>query len=134
MLFRSLIAVQVTSWCKRWLPKRLWHGIHLLSIPMFVVGTVHGFQSGADGSNALVQWGALTGSVSLLFLLLFRTTSGSGRRRSVVGRGSVGADERVAALRAARGAADGGDALGDQRPQGAVQPVVRQVERQLGHR
>ena len=39
-----LVAVQVTSWCKRWLPRRVWHSVHLTSIPMFVFGTLHAVQ------------------------------------------------------------------------------------------
>lgn len=130
-----LVAVQLTSWCKRWLPRKLWHAVHLSSIPMFVVGTLHGFQSGADAKNLWVQWGALSGSVSLLFLILFRVTSESGsRRRSArgvsVGEG-VNAAERIAALRAARGGAQHSNALGDERLDRGVEPAVGERVRQL---
>lgn len=130
----ALVAVQLTSWCKRWLPRRLWHSVHLLSIPMFVFGTVHGFQSGADRQNMWVQWGALTGSVSLLFLLLFRVTSESGSRRrrsSSTGGGGATAADRVAALRLARGSTEHRDALGDERGDRGVQPGIGERVRQL---
>jgi len=130
-----LVAIQVTSWCKRWLPRRLWHLVHLSSIPMFVVGTLHGFQAGADRDNMWVQWGALSGSVSLLFLILFRVTSESGaRRRSTSGVGvgqGVSAADRIAALRAARGGAQHSDTLRDERLDGGVQPPVGERVRQL---
>jgi predicted ferric reductase len=95
--FYLLIAVQVTSWLKRYLPRKLWHGIHLMSLPLFVVGTVHGFQAGADKKHLFVQWGALTGSALVLFLLTFRTLA---PRRRVV----VSAEVREAARRAAHAA------------------------------
>ena len=116
-----LVAVQVTSWCKRWLPRRLWHAVHLTSIPLFVAGTVHGAQAGADWSHPAVQWGALVGSAGILFLLLFRTMSGSGRRRRGRKPG-VGVGDRVAGLRSRR--ADGGNALGNQGLDGGVEPAV----------
>ena len=89
-----LLAVQVTSWCKRWLPRRLWHAVHLTSLPMFVMGTVHGFQAGADRNHLLVQWGALSGATLVFFLLLFRFLA---PRRRVV----VPTEAREAAQRAA---------------------------------
>jgi predicted ferric reductase len=131
-----LVAVQVTSWCKRWLPRRLWHSVHLSSIPMFVFGTVHGFQSGTDRGNLWVQWGALTCGVSLLFLVLFRVTSESGARRRGSGRVGVGegvsAADRIAALRASRDGSQHGHALGDERLDGGVQPPVGERVGQLG--
>ncbi len=134
-----LVAVQVTSWCKRWLPRTLWHSVHLTSIPMFVIGTVHGFQSGADKGHVAVQWGALTGAACVFFLLLFRLTSDSrnhrGRRsgsgRSGGDRNIVGSDEvaaRIAALRARNGR----DALGDERLDRGVQPTVGERHREVG--
>ena len=70
--FYLLVAVQVTSWLMRRLPRRVWHFIHLSSFVLFVAGTVHGFQAGADRSNRLVQWSALVGSVLIVTLLVFR--------------------------------------------------------------
>jgi hypothetical protein len=67
-----LVAIQVTSWTMRWLPRRLWHAVHLASFPMFVAVTVHGFTAGADNRNLAVQWAALTGAFLVVFLLLFR--------------------------------------------------------------
>lgn len=130
-----LVAVQVTSWCKRWLPRRFWHAVHLTSIPLFVFGTLHGLQAGADSGNLWVQWGALSGSVSLLFLILFRVTSESGSRRGRarvvrVGEG-VDAADRIAALRAARSGTQHGHPLGDERLDRGVQPAVGERVRQL---
>jgi DMSO/TMAO reductase YedYZ heme-binding membrane subunit len=70
--FYLLVAIQITSWLMRRLPRKVWHTIHLSSFVLFVAGTVHGFQSGADRDNRLVQWAALVGSVLVVTLLVFR--------------------------------------------------------------
>ena len=67
-----LVAIQVTSWMMKRLPRRLWHSVHLLSLPMFVLTTVHGFTSGADNTNLAVQWLALTGGLLVFLLVTFR--------------------------------------------------------------
>jgi hypothetical protein len=77
-----LLAVQLTSWVRRWLPRRLWRVTHQLSFAVFVAGTVHGFQAGADDHNRAVQWGALVGGALVVFLVIFRLLAP--RRRVVV--------------------------------------------------
>ena len=67
-----LVAVQLTSWAMKKLPRRVWHAVHVTSIPMFVFATVHGFTSGADNRNLAVQWAALTGSLFVFLLVSFR--------------------------------------------------------------
>jgi predicted ferric reductase len=67
-----LVAIQLTSWTMRRLPRKLWHAVHMMSLPMFVLVTVHGFTTGADNRNLAVQWVALTGSLFVIFLLTFR--------------------------------------------------------------
>jgi predicted ferric reductase len=67
-----LVAIQITSWMMKRLPRKLWHSVHLLSIPMFVLATVHGFSSGADNKNLVVQWLALTGGLLVFLLVTFR--------------------------------------------------------------
>ena len=83
--FYLLVAIQVTSWLMRRMPRRVWHTIHLSSIALFVSGTIHGFQAGADRSNRLIQWSALVGGMLvgtlLLFRLLTRSERGTRRRR-----------------------------------------------------
>jgi DMSO/TMAO reductase YedYZ heme-binding membrane subunit len=79
--FYMVIAIQITSWLMRKMPRRIWHMVHLLAYPLFVVGTVHGFQSGADRSNKLVQWIALL-VIELVFgLTLFRALTYTPRKR-----------------------------------------------------
>ena len=67
-----LLAVEVTSWLMRRIPRRFWHSVHLTSFGVFVAASIHGFQAGADRDALFVQWMALTGGTLLLFLLLFR--------------------------------------------------------------
>lgn len=67
-----LVAVQVTSWLMRRLPRRLWHTVHMGSFVLFVTATIHGYQSGADRSALFVQWMALTGGTLVVFLVFFR--------------------------------------------------------------
>lgn len=70
--FYLLVAIQVTSWLMRRMPRRVWHTIHLSSFGLFIAGSVHGFQSGADRSNRLVQWALLVGIMLAMTLLVFR--------------------------------------------------------------
>lgn len=67
-----LIAIQITSWLMKRLPRRLWHTVHLSSFGLFVAASVHGFQAGADRGALFVEWLALTGGTLLMFLVLFR--------------------------------------------------------------
>ena len=73
--FYLLLAVQLTSWARRRLPKRMWHLIHLSSLPMFVVATVHGVQAGTDSGNPAVVWFAAVSASAVTFLLVYRVVS-----------------------------------------------------------
>ncbi len=81
-----LIAIQATSWLMRHMPRAVWHTVHMSSIALFVSGTIHGFQAGADRSNRLIQWSALVGGMLVVTLLMFRLLTrserGSRTRRS----------------------------------------------------
>ncbi|HEY5011522.1 MAG TPA: ferric reductase-like transmembrane domain-containing protein [Acidimicrobiia bacterium] len=79
-----LLAIQVTSWLMRKLPRRLWHRIHVLSIPMFVMATVHGFLAGTDRVNRATQWGAFIVMIGVLFLLSYRLMSPKKAARAAV--------------------------------------------------
>jgi predicted ferric reductase len=67
-----LVAIEITSWLMRWLPRRLWHSVHLSSFILFVAVTTHGFLAGSDRSNLALQWVALTGCTLVGFLATFR--------------------------------------------------------------
>jgi Ferric reductase like transmembrane component. len=70
-----LVAIQLTSWLMRKLPRKLWHRVHVLSLPMMVMATVHGFLSGTDRANRTVQWGAFLVLIGVLFLFSYRLMS-----------------------------------------------------------
>ncbi len=76
-----LVAIQATSRLMRRLPRKVWHAVHLSSLLLFVAATVHGFATGADRSNRLVQWLALTGVTLVVAMGLFRLLHGRQARR-----------------------------------------------------
>ena len=76
----ALAAIMITSWLMRWLPKRLWHSIHLLTLVLFATSTVHGFTAGADAGNRLIQLAAFTGVTLALCLGAFRLLTAAHRR------------------------------------------------------
>ncbi|MCU1378487.1 MAG: Flavodoxin reductase (ferredoxin-NADPH reductase) family 1 [Acidimicrobiales bacterium] len=87
-----LVAIQLTSWVMRRLPRRWWHTVHLTSFVVFVASTVHAFTSGADAANTLVQWLALSGGLLVFFLVLFRLLAP--RRARVASRRAAGGGRR----------------------------------------
>jgi predicted ferric reductase len=92
--FYLIVAIQITSWMMRRMPRRIWHWIHLTSFPMFAMATVHGYQSGADSDNHLVRVLALVGMWLVISLIIFRLLTRKPKR----GKASTGnaADEAVA--------------------------------------
>jgi methionine sulfoxide reductase heme-binding subunit len=72
-----LLAIQITSWAMRRLPRKLWHRVHVLSLPMLVLATVHGFLAGTDRSNRVLQWSAFVVMLGVVFLLAVRMLSPS---------------------------------------------------------
>lgn len=47
----ALILVVVTSWPRRRLPRRVWHALHLLSLPALPLAALHGRLFGTDGTT-----------------------------------------------------------------------------------
>ena len=80
--FYLMVAVQVTSWLMRKMPRKVWHTIHLTSFLLFVFATIHTFYAGADRGNIMVQWAAFTGVTIVLFLTAFRLLSPRKSRRA----------------------------------------------------
>jgi methionine sulfoxide reductase heme-binding subunit len=77
-----MVAVQITSWLMRKMPRKVWHTIHLSSFLLFVFATIHTFYAGADRGNIMVQWAAFTGVTIVLFLTVFRLLSPRKSRRA----------------------------------------------------
>ncbi|MCB0964038.1 MAG: hypothetical protein KDA98_12180, partial [Acidimicrobiales bacterium] len=102
-----LLVVQLTSWGMRKLPRKVWHAIHYLSLPMFVTGTVHGILAGTDFGSAAVGWGLIVGCSAVVWFATFRVLAPSRASRS---------NDRLAAARAARAGAVNPQALTRSRP------------------
>jgi hypothetical protein len=64
-----LVVVQLTSLAMRWLPRRVWHGIHLTSYVTFWATCLHGVLAGTDASNSLY----LGSAVVVMFVTAFAT-------------------------------------------------------------
>ena len=73
--FYLLLAVELTSVFMRRIPRKWWHRIHLSSLLLLVLATVHGITAGTDEINSLVRWGALVVSAALIFVMTFRVTA-----------------------------------------------------------
>ena len=68
----GLVVIQITSWGMKFLPRKVWHGIHMTSYAVFVAATVHGALSGADRGNPLVQGLAVAGITLVITLTVLR--------------------------------------------------------------
>ena len=88
--FYLLVAIQVTSWSMRKIPRKLWHTVHLTSFLLFAFATIHAFGTGADRHNRLVIFGCFTGGSFVLFLVLFRLLAPRKARRASAAREPVG--------------------------------------------
>lgn len=95
--FWLLVAVQVTSWAMRRLPRRVWHAVHLTSLPLVALGAVHGYFAGTDRSNRLVLATGLALAAVIVFLLGSRVAARrAGRPRGAAARTSSAAGARPA--------------------------------------
>lgn len=74
-----LIAVEVTSLLMNRLPRRVWHAIHLSSLGLFVMATIHGLQAGTDRSNTIVTWIGGSAAAMVVFAVVYRLTAKRGR-------------------------------------------------------
>ena len=72
LAFYLLMLIQLSSWVMKWLPRKLWHAIHLLSYVLFVMVTVHGFMAGSDSTNIVFFAVACGGIAILLFAFVAR--------------------------------------------------------------
>ena len=67
-----LVAVEVTSLLRKWLPKRLWRAVHSASFALFLLGTGHALTAGTEASNLAVRLSAGAMLVAFMFLLVYR--------------------------------------------------------------
>ena len=70
-----LLAVELTSLAMRRLPRRVWHGIHLLSFVALALVTLHAFMAGADASSPVVISLAIASGTVIVTLTVLRVRS-----------------------------------------------------------
>ena len=116
--FYILVAIQLTSWFMRRLPRRIWHAIHLGSIPLTALATLHGFLAGTDRGNLIVIWVAITFSAAMVFLTGSRVTARRAARSRTprAGTGPGSADARAEGIERARERAANRQKAPDQQP------------------
>lgn len=73
--FYLLLAVELTSLAKRYLPLKLWRYVHWSSYPLFVLATVHLLTSGTDGTNPVLRTVAIITLVEASVLVGLRVAT-----------------------------------------------------------
>jgi DMSO/TMAO reductase YedYZ heme-binding membrane subunit len=94
--FYVLCIVQITSWCMRFLPRRIWHRLHLMSFVLYVTVTVHGITAGTDRVNRLVQAAGLIGLTWVVSMASLRVLARDPNRAAP----ASGGDDKAARLAA----------------------------------
>jgi DMSO/TMAO reductase YedYZ heme-binding membrane subunit len=96
--FWVLLAVEVTSLAMRWMPRRVWRGIHFLSYVVALGSTAHALSAGTDAANPAMRWGAIASVTSITFFTVYRGIAPRRRRGrpAVVPLRSANAAGRVA--------------------------------------
>lgn len=54
-----LLAVELTSLARRRMPRRLWHAVHISSLPLFAFSTLHFAGAGTDAGNPFAVFGII---------------------------------------------------------------------------
>jgi len=65
-----LVAVEVSSLAKRWLPNGLWRWVHRSSFVLYFVATYHGIAAGTDHTNQWFRLAALASVNVVMFLTI----------------------------------------------------------------
>ena len=78
--FYLLIVIEVSSLMMKKLPRRLWHGIHLMSYLLFAIATVHGIAAGSDHGNIIFLLSTSGVCSVVLFAFVARVLQGRAKR------------------------------------------------------
>ena len=126
----AIAVVEITSWGMRYLPRRVWHGIHLTSYVVFVAATVHGILAGADRMNRALDALYAVGVVLVAWLTAVRVLE--------LTRARARSHEAPAADPAPRidfpPPTFGDRVVVDPKPLGALDPVLEERLARLGSR
>jgi sulfoxide reductase heme-binding subunit YedZ len=95
----GLVVVQVTSWTMRWIPRRAWHGVHLLAYVVFVTATVHSVLAGTDRANPAFLIVMAVGCTLVATLTILRILARTPAAEAAA------SDDRAARIAAAKAAA-----------------------------
>ena len=101
--FYLLAAVEISSLLMRWLPRKVWHGIHLSSYVLFWVATFHLLTAGTDATNSLSRVGAAVAMSVVVVLTLVRAFGDRGAATRPKARGQFYAGSRTVRRRDVRG-------------------------------
>ena len=85
-----LLAVELTSLTRRWLPTHVWRRIHVLSLPLFALATVHFVVTGTDAGNPFAVFGTAISSLAVAGLLFRRIARSRPRPPDRAGAGRAG--------------------------------------------
>jgi hypothetical protein len=85
-----MVAVQASSYMRRWLPPRVWRGIHVSSYGLVWGATVHAGLAGTDTVNRAYQVLALLLTLTVVAAAVVRVVAPPRGKRAMVERHSIG--------------------------------------------
>lgn len=80
--FYVLVAVQVTSWAMKRLPRKLWKAVHLTSFVLFFTAAIHGAQAGTDATTGWYRGGSVVIVLAVMVTSLYRVMTRRSMRRT----------------------------------------------------
>jgi hypothetical protein len=80
--FYLLVAVQVSSWLRPRLPRKVWKATHMLSYPAMWLVAMHGLKAGTDASNLPLRISVMVVVGLTSFFTLLRVLMGRTARRT----------------------------------------------------
>lgn len=83
--FYMIVAVQLSSWLRSRLPRRVWRGVHMLSYPALWMVAMHGLRAGTDATTWPVRGGVIAVIAATSFFTVARIAA-SGRKRHTISR------------------------------------------------
>lgn len=87
-----LLAVQISSWAMKKIPRKLWRAIHFLSYGLFATTSIHSLSAGTDRSALLYQGFSIALITLVLGAIAIRIVyAGDPKTRDVISRASAGA-------------------------------------------
>jgi len=82
--FYVMVAVQATSYMRRWLSKRMWYGIHVLSYGLVWGAAIHAGMAGTDTINRAYQVLALLLTMLAVAATMIRIVTPARARRAQI--------------------------------------------------